>query len=214
MSVRLGRSATIQQYMSSAWWEKVTWRFTREMKRQGLTDLWAERTLPQGLLAALMGVIQERLYPNKEITRAMVRTGHWESFIRNLDYELTMMAKKTKTVLKQANVESTLLQIEVDYVRLYGNAIALRALQERLRRRVKAKDLFYVNLSLLNLQEGPWIVDALQAAQSILSQTVLFLEPKGYLRLCPSRIFQRILFAATFLFKVSADPMPMLVPER
>lgn len=45
-------------------------------------------------------------------------------------------------------------------------------------------------------------IDALAAAQSTLHLTVNVLEPKGYLRLCPSRIFLRILFAATFLFKV------------
>lgn len=63
--------------------------------------------------------------------------------------------------------------------------------------------MLFVTPSLLNLQEGPWIIDSLAAAQSILHLTVTFLEPKGYLRLCPSRLFQRILFAATFLFKVS-----------
>jgi hypothetical protein len=61
-----------------------------------------------------------------------------------------------------------------------------------------------VSPSLLNLQEGQWVIDALNAAQSILTQTVNFLSPKGYLRVAPSRIFQRILFAATFLFKVSS----------
>ncbi|SGY79893.1 BQ5605_C008g05246 [Microbotryum silenes-dioicae] len=204
VSVRLGRNAVVQSYMSSAWWEKVTQRASLDVQKRGLNELWAERTLPQGLLAALMGTIQERLYPNKEITRSLLRTGHWESFIRSLDHELRSMATKTKGVLKQGNVESTLLRIEIDYIRLYGNAIALRALQERLRRRVKANDLLFVSPSLLNLQEGPWIIDALAAAQAILQQTVIFLEPKGYLRLCPSRIFQRIMFAATFLFKALA----------
>ncbi|ORY91668.1 hypothetical protein BCR35DRAFT_73363 [Leucosporidium creatinivorum] len=204
VSVRLGRGAVIQAYMSSAWWEQVTGRASLDVQRRGLKELWAERTLPQGLMAALLGTIQDRLYPNKEITRSLLRTGLWESFIRSLDHELRSMAGKTRNVLKQGNVESTLLQIEIDYVRLYGNAIALRALQERLRRRVKVNDLLFVTPSLLNLQEGPWIIDSLAAAQSILHQTVSFLEPKGYLRLCPSRIFQRILFAATFLFKALA----------
>lgn len=48
------------------------------------------------------------------------------------------------------------------------------------------------------------MLDALAAAQSILDRTVYYLAPKGYLRLAPSRIFQRILFAATFLFKALA----------
>lgn len=62
--------------------------------------------------------------------------------------------------------------------------------------------MLFVTPSLLNLQEGPWIIDSLAAAQSILQQTITFLEARGYLRLCPARIFQRILFACTFLFKV------------
>ncbi|KAK4055715.1 zinc finger transcriptional activator [Microbotryomycetes sp. JL201] len=204
VSVRLGRNAVVQAYMSSAWWEKVTQRASNDVLKQGLKELWAERTLPQGLLAALMGTIQERLYPNKDITRSLIRTGQWENFVRSLDHELRNMQSKTQGILKQASVQSTLLQIEIDYVRLYGNAIALRALQERLRRRVKANDLLFVRPSLLNLQEGPWIIDSLAAAQSILLQTVSFLWPKGYLRVCPARIFQRVLFAATFLLKALA----------
>ncbi|GAA5937232.1 uncharacterized protein JCM15063_002846 [Sporobolomyces koalae] len=204
VSVRLGRNAVIQAYMSSSWWEQVTSRASGSVRREGYDEVWAERSLPQGLIAALMGTIQERLYPNKEITRSMLRTGHWESFIRSLDHELQMMMLKAKNMLQQQNVEATLLQIEFEYVRLYGNAIALRALQERLRRAVKANDLWFVSPSLLNLQEGQWVIDALNAAQSILSQTVGFLAPKGFLRVAPSRIFQRILFAATFLFKALA----------
>ncbi|GAA5861184.1 hypothetical protein JCM3774_002220 [Rhodotorula dairenensis] len=204
VSVRLGRNAVIQAYMSSSWWEQVTNHASHGVRREGGSELWAERTLPQGLIAALMGTIQERLYPNKEITRSMLRTGHWESFIRSLDHELRMMLLKSQNVLQQGNIESTLLQMEFEYVRLYGNAIALRALQERLRRAVKANDLWFVSPSLLNLQEGQWILDALAAAQSILDRTVNFLAPKGYLRLAPSRLHQRILFASTFLFKALA----------
>ncbi|GAA6009079.1 uncharacterized protein JCM10292_002473 [Rhodotorula paludigena] len=204
VSVRLGRNAVVQSYMSSSWWEQVTSHLSHGVRREGAHEVWAERTLPQGLIAALMGTIQERLYPNKEITRSMLRTGHWESFIRSLDHELQMMLLKSRTVLQQGSVESTLLQMEFEYVRLYGNAIALRALQERLRRAVKANDLWFVSPSLLNLQEGQWCLDALAAAQSILDRTVNYLAPKGYLRVAPSRIFQRILFAATFLFKALA----------
>ncbi|GAA6005075.1 hypothetical protein JCM10207_008503 [Rhodosporidiobolus poonsookiae] len=204
VSVRLGRNAVIQAYMSSSWWEQVTSRASHDVMREGLQEVWAAKTLPQGLIAALMGTIQERLYPNKEITRSMLRSGHWESFIRSLDHELQMMLLKSRTVLQTGNIESTLLQMEFEYVRLYGNAIALRALQERMRRAVKAQDLWFVSPSLLNLQEGQWVLDALAAAQSILEKTVNYLAPKGFLKLAPSRIFQRILFAATFLFKALA----------
>ncbi|GAA5916970.1 hypothetical protein JCM6882_005074 [Rhodosporidiobolus microsporus] len=204
VSVRLGRNAVIQAYMSSSWWEQVTSRASQDIRGEGLNEVWAARSLPQGLIAALMGTIQERLYPDKEITRSMLRTGHWESFVRSLDHELQMMLLKSRIVLQAGNIESTLLQMEFEYTRLYGNAIALRALQERLRRAVKAHDLLFVSPSLLNLQEGQWVLDALAAAQSILEKTVNYLAPKGFLRVAPSRIFQRILFAATFLFKALA----------
>lgn len=59
-----------------------------------------------------MGTIQERLYPNKEITRSMLRTGHWESFIRSLDHELQMMTFKAKNMLRELNFFTTIAQNE------------------------------------------------------------------------------------------------------
>ncbi|KAK4705957.1 cytokinin riboside 5'-monophosphate phosphoribohydrolase, partial [Phenoliferia sp. Uapishka_3] len=149
----------------------------------------------QGMTAA------DRLFSNVEITRAMLRTGQWESFLRSLEAELATMRRNASAILREENLSSTLVKIELDYVLLYGNAVTLRALQERLKRRMKAKDSHFKAPSILNLQEGRWIIDALAAAQSILHLTVSVLEPKGYLRLCPARIFQRILFSAVFLFK-------------
>lgn len=67
---------------------------------------------------------------------------------------------------------------------------------------LQADDLYYRNPSLLNLIEGPYILEALSAARSIVQTTVHFLSNRDLLRNCPSRIFQRVLFAATFLYKV------------
>lgn len=96
--------------MSSSWWEQVTSHLSHGVRREGAHEVWAERTLPQGLIAALMGTIQERLYPNKEITRSMLRTGHWESFIRSLDHELQMMLLKSRTVLRAPSSVTTALR--------------------------------------------------------------------------------------------------------
>jgi hypothetical protein len=102
----------------------VTSRASQDVRGEGLSEVWAERTLPQGLIAAvrffplfpfsrleltflcraqLMGTIQERLYPNKEITRSMIRSGHWESFIRSLEHELQMMQLKSRIVLRSSS---------------------------------------------------------------------------------------------------------------
>lgn len=96
-----------------------------------------------------------------------------------------------------------MLRIELDYVVLYAYSLALRALQGKLKRRRMANDVHYSSPSLLNMVEGPWIMEALSAARSMIEITLTVFEDKGKLRHCPSRIFQYILFATTFLYKVS-----------
>lgn len=100
-------------------------------------------------------------------------------------------------------MEAALLRIELDYVVLYAYSLALRALQGKLKRRRLANDVHYSSPSLLNMVEGPWIMEALSAARSMIEISLTVFEDKGKLRYCPSRIFQYILFATTFLYKVS-----------
>ena len=37
--------------------------------------------------------------PAKDITRSLIRSGHWETFIRSLDHELRNMMGKTQRIL-------------------------------------------------------------------------------------------------------------------
>ena len=104
---------------------------------------------------------------------------------------------------EDGSVDSALLRIELDYVVLYAYSLALRALQGKLRRRRQVGDRHYHSPSLLNMVEGPWIMESLSAARSIIEITLTVLEERKMLRYCPSRIFQYILFATTFLYKVS-----------
>nr|XP_019046753.1 hypothetical protein I302_05507 [Kwoniella bestiolae CBS 10118]OCF25683.1 hypothetical protein I302_05507 [Kwoniella bestiolae CBS 10118] len=177
---------------------------SRQVRGRGAHEVWVDDAFAQSLDACLIGTIQEHLYPNKEVTRSILRTGVWESFLRSLRLELQFIKRSCQSKLKEKGVDAVMLQIEIDYVTLYANALALRALQEKLKRRRAAKDLYYSSPSLLNLVEGPWILEALAAARSIVQLTVDTLAGKGYLRYCPSRIFQRVVFAATFLFKALA----------
>lgn len=61
-----------------------------------------------------------------------------------------------------------------------------------------------IQVTLLNLSEGSWIIDAMTAASSILTISVTSLHTSGLLRLSPARLFERILFAASFLLKALA----------
>lgn len=106
--------------------------------------------------------------------------------------------------LREGTLSSAILQLEFDYLVLYANSLALRSLQRRLRRARERDDPSWETPSLLNAVEGPWIIEALSAARSILETTTNMLEARGHLRFCPSRIFQYILFATTFLYKALA----------
>ncbi|KAM0747854.1 hypothetical protein T439DRAFT_328522 [Meredithblackwellia eburnea MCA 4105] len=199
-SVRLGRNAVIQTHMSSQWWERVCQIASDRFIARGFQDEWAE-PMPQGFLASLIGTIQDRLYANREITRVSLKTGYWEGILRSLSMEWQHMRRNAESILCQGTIASTLLMIEMDYLRLYANTIALRALQARSQRRVKVNDIYSISATLLNLQEGPFVIESISAAEAILRSTVHTLHAQGLLRSSPFRIFQRVLFAATFLFK-------------
>lgn len=146
VSIRLGKAAVGRTVMPSAWWTRVLSGVSYNAESG---DTWAEPAVPQACIAPLMGTIQDRLYPDKEVTRAIIKSGSWEPFLRSLSHELKFMKQSCRHVLGADDIQSTLLHIEFDYVLLYGNTIALRALQERLRDGTKQP-----HPALLNLQEG------------------------------------------------------------
>lgn len=204
IAVRLGRNAVFQEAMSSRWWEATSSFVHSPQKRE---DVWTSDAWILGAIAQLMGTIQDHLYTNKDMTRSLLRTGAWEPFLRSLRLEIRYSKRATAHQLRDGSLSSALLQIELDYVVLYAYSLALRALQDKLRRRRQAGDVHYTAPSLLNLVEGPWIMEAASAARSIIETALNVLRARGLLRYCPSRIFQFILFATTFLYKALACGM-------
>lgn len=204
IAVRLGRNAVFQEAMSSRWWEATSSFVHSSQKRQ---DVWTSDAWILGAIAQLMGTIQDHLYTDKDMTRSLLRTGAWEPFLRSLRLEIRYSKRATAHQLRDGSLSSALLQIELDYVVLYAYSLALRALQDKLRRRRQAGDVHYTAPSLLNLVEGPWIMEAASAARSIIETALNTLRARGMLRYCPSRIFQFILFATTFLYKALACGM-------
>lgn len=194
--------------MTTQWWESVSDLVGHDNRGpRGSSDVHTSDVFILSCIAQLMGTIQDHLYPNKEVTRALLRTGAWEPFLRSFRLEIRYSKRSVQYKLRDGSIDSALLQIELDYVVLYANAIALRALQGKLRRRRQVNDVHYSNPSLLNMVEGPWIMEALTAARSIIDVTLNVLEHRQILRYCPSRIFQYILFATTFLYKALASGM-------
>ncbi|BEJ01315.1 hypothetical protein CcaverHIS631_0511720 [Cutaneotrichosporon cavernicola] len=202
ISVRLGRNAALQQSMTSRWWEDLSDHVHRK-NRDGSNDVWTSDIFMLACIAQLMGTVQDHLYIHKDVTRTLLRTGAWESFLQRLRVEIRYSKNACQTKLNDGTVDSALLRIEFDYLVLYAYSLTLRALQGKLRRRRQVNDVHYHSPSLLNMVEGPWIMEALHAARSIIDITLNVLEKRNILRVCPSRIFQYILFAATFMYKQS-----------
>ncbi|BEJ10583.1 hypothetical protein CspHIS471_0100050 [Cutaneotrichosporon sp. HIS471] len=206
ISVRLGRNAALQPSMTSRWWEDLSDHVHRK-DRDGSNDVWTSDIFMLACIAQLMGTVQDHLYIHKDVTRTLLRTGAWESFLQRLRVEIRYSKNACQTKLNDGTVDSALLRIEFDYLVLYAYSLTLRALQGKLRRRRQVNDVHYHSPSLLNMVEGPWIMEALHAARSIIDITLNVLEKRNILRVCPSRIFQYILFAATFMYKALATGM-------
>ncbi|WVR09726.1 hypothetical protein IAU60_006802 [Kwoniella sp. DSM 27419] len=203
ISLRLGRPAMFS-ILNSHWWDGM-----RDSRRAGDSTLEGKSTLEgtgyqDGLLAVLLGTIQDRLYSDEDLTATLIRTGQWEPFLRNLLIEIRHTMMMSTGVLEKDHFSITLLKIELNYIVLYGNSIALKALQERRKRRLQQNDPYWVAPALLNLQEGPWIIDAIGSAQQILTHAVDSLHGRDRLKVAPFRVFQRILYAAAFILKAGA----------
>ncbi|GMK57798.1 hypothetical protein CspeluHIS016_0406320 [Cutaneotrichosporon spelunceum] len=203
IAARLGRSAVMLPNMTSKWWESLS-VVNSAIRKDKTTDAWAGDLFTLTSNGQLLGSIQQHLYWSKEITYTLLRSGAWESFMRSLRLDMRHNRNCCDQRLREGTLSSAILQLEFDYLVLYANSLALRSLQRRLRRARERDDPSWETPSLLNAVEGPWIIEALSAARAILETTTNMLEAHGHLRFCPSRIFQYILFATTFLYKALA----------
>ncbi|BEJ13003.1 hypothetical protein CspHIS471_0301770 [Cutaneotrichosporon sp. HIS471] len=203
IAARLGRSAVMLPNMTSKWWESLS-VVNSAIRKDKTTDAWAGDLFTLTSNGQLLGSIQQHLYWSKEITYTLLRSGAWESFMRSLRLDMRHNRNCCDQRLREGTLSSAILQLEFDYLVLYANSLALRSLQRRLRRARERDDPSWETPSLLNAVEGPWIIEALSAARAILETTTNMLEARGHLRFCPSRIFQYILFATTFLYKALA----------
>lgn len=55
----------------------------------------------------LIGTISEKMYPNKDITRAILKSGHWEGFLRSLALELQFMRRSCQHLLCKSILAAT-----------------------------------------------------------------------------------------------------------
>lgn len=103
--------------------------------------------------AQTIGLLQEMLYATPDATAELIKTGRYETTLHRLKPELDLTWHTQVGDLSPCSVfdsegetftEHELTEIrwrmEFDYVRLYGNSIAMRAAQDRLLRRHKVSN--------------------------------------------------------------------------
>nr|XP_018265113.1 uncharacterized protein I303_01473 [Kwoniella dejecticola CBS 10117]OBR87271.1 hypothetical protein I303_01473 [Kwoniella dejecticola CBS 10117] len=206
-SVRLGRGSLIQE-MPTGWWDVLgeysrlsgdeTFPFPRVQVK------WKDIMLV-AQLTHMIGLIQEQFYDSPDVTADLVRTGRFETTLHRLKPELEMawdikagdlptydLFDHQGTSFTEDELRELRWRLDLDYIRLYSNAIAMRAAQARVMRRHSA--------SVINSTEGPFIIEAVDAAISLVKYGIA-LHKKAILRHCPSRAFLRLVFASVFLMK-------------
>lgn len=63
--------------MSSSWWEQVTSRASGNVRREGYDEVWAERSLPQGLIAAVRSFLSDFVFSRPAVlTRERATSAH------------------------------------------------------------------------------------------------------------------------------------------
>ncbi|KAL1412226.1 hypothetical protein Q8F55_003237 [Vanrija albida] len=217
VSVRLGRVSLIQAKMSTAWWEGVNGLMypaaPQSTDNVFMTDTSWKETQGISEITHLIGFLQELLYYSPNLTTDLIRTRRFEPILHRLKPELDSLSQlltgmadydvldESQPGMEAEELREIRMRIEVDYVRLYANAIGMRAAHARLSHRFNHPErnpLFAT--SILRWAEGPFILEAVTAAISLLRCGVA-LHRRHVLRYCPGRTFLRMMFASVFLMK-------------
>lgn len=142
--------------------------------------------------------MQDLLYPSPEATEELLRSGRYEGVLRRLKDELDALWRWHFDLNEADALSKAHLQVEWEYLRLYANGISLRASQERLLRRLKGNAqaaettnaVFSSNV--FRSVEGPYVLEAVEAAMSLLRTCIDVFHARGALRYCPARMFLRM----------------------
>nr|XP_019008159.1 uncharacterized protein I206_06714 [Kwoniella pini CBS 10737]OCF46940.1 hypothetical protein I206_06714 [Kwoniella pini CBS 10737] len=166
-------------------------------------------------LTHMIGLIQEQFYDSADVTAELIRTGRFETTLHRLKPELEMawhikagdlptydLFNHQGASFSEDELRELRWRLDLDYIRLYSNAIAMRAAQARVMRRHSKRNQHdrVFQASVINSTEGPFIIEAVDAAVSLVKYGIA-LHKKAILRYCPSGVFLRLVFASVFLMK-------------
>ncbi|KAI5480312.1 hypothetical protein MNV49_001271 [Pseudohyphozyma bogoriensis] len=201
VAVRLRRSPILQD-ITKDFWGKLGHHFYGRSAISSQSDGTRE-SFPEAALAYILGTVQDSLFSNASVTANALHGGKFEQFLRSLNLELDSVRTGLKPYTRTGDVKSVMLHLEVAYIQLYSNAIALRSLQQRLLEKHRVGPLAHKSLSphVLYMSEGQFILEAIHNAKFLLTEVLDTFAPNKWLRFSPMRLFVWALFAAAFLLK-------------
>ncbi|ODO05133.1 hypothetical protein L198_01821 [Cryptococcus wingfieldii CBS 7118] len=205
--------------MSTCWWESLVVQ-SRDIPAPDsvVTFLRSEIAWREifgvAELTHLIGFLQELLYITPSVTADLIKTHRFEITLHRLKPELDSLWRRQAEDLPtydifregegEALTEDELREIrwrmEFDHVKLYANAIAMRAAQTRSRNKLQHPNDTVYHTNVMTAVEGPFILEAVDAALSLVRCGIV-MGKKGVLRYCPCRVFTRLVFASVFLMK-------------
>ncbi|KAK2751168.1 hypothetical protein FQN57_000245 [Myotisia sp. PD_48] len=155
-------------------------------------------------VASLMKKGNEMLFPSREKTRDIIKSGEYLAVLRVLNPLLREWQKEFDRA-KLSRPMRSILTIEFGYVRVYIHSVALQAVVECYHR-ITAEGAVMPESSILDPYEGnrEYFIEVLTAAKSILQTVVEDLLPNDHLKHVPIRTYSRILAGAMFCLKATS----------
>ncbi|EEP79880.1 predicted protein [Uncinocarpus reesii 1704] len=155
-------------------------------------------------VASLMKRGNELLFPSRDRTRDIIKSGEYLSVLRMLKPLLHDWQREFDRA-KLSKAMRSILAIEFGYVRVYINSVALQAVVEHYNRSAKEGGSMPLS-ALLNPYEGnkEYFMEVVNAARAMLQLVVEELLPEDRLKHVPVRTYSRILAGAMFCLKAYA----------
>ncbi|KAA8895872.1 hypothetical protein FN846DRAFT_995140 [Sphaerosporella brunnea] len=144
-------------------------------------------------LTLLMSKSSELLFPSRQQTRQIMRSGQYVALLEFFRPRLRAW-KESFEALRLPLPVAAILSMEYEHVRFYINSLALQAVIDRSSASGQATPS-------LSPADAGFISEVVSASRSLLSTVTETMFPAGYLTHAPVRIYLRILSAAMFLLK-------------
>ena len=164
-------------------------------------------------LMSIMKACNDELFPNKEQTYKLIRSGEYMGRIIELQPFLHSWYQRLEN-LNLPKYSKVILSIDYHYIKLYINSLALQAVLEQWATKVNAlpqgnspqspESTISSSFASLYSRNEPHIREVINSSRTVLRHGVEDLLPDDHLKHVPVRTYFRITSASTFLLKTFA----------